>query len=153
MASRDFLARHRGWREHGNKSHINRSVVAYDAERTKIENTEFCVLRAPPLIVVDARPMTLGQTPFTKTLSGIRVELAQRAKGTLHIQCVVRTFGTPPEEFIAEKTFDITDDQTLFSISLDVASATAPDTRQTVEPWLTWEGASELRLASVPAIF
>jgi predicted O-methyltransferase YrrM len=153
MASRDFLARHRGWREYGSRASVSREIVAFDAERTKIENTEFCILRAPPSIVVDERPMTLGEIQFTDKLDGIQIELAQRSEGTLHIQCVVRTFGIPPGEFVTETSFNVTGEKSLIRIPLDVATHCPPDTRQTVEPWLVWKGEKELRLASPPTIY
>ena len=152
MASRDFLARHRGWKECGKSVGRLRQPAPYDMDRTKISNTDFCVLRAPSSIIVGSRPMTPGISAFTNKLSGLQVELAQLADGILHVQCVVRTFGGQLTKSIVEKTVDIRGDQVLIQIPLEVPES-APDVRRTVEPWLSWKGDKELQLSAPPRIF
>ena len=152
MASRDFLARHRGWKEHGKSVGRLHQPGPYDTDRTKIPNTDFCILRAPSSVIVGSRPMTPGVSAFTSKLGGLQVELAQLAEGTLHVQCVVRTFGDQLTESIVEKTVDIRGDQVLIRIPLE-APETAPDVRRTVEPWLSWKGDKELQLSAPPRIF
>jgi len=153
MASRDFLARHRGWREHGDTLVRVNQRAPYDPHRSKIKDTDFCVLEAPPSIIVDRRAMTPGEMPFTSPLGGIQIELANPSAGTLRVQCVVRTFGSPPKEFRVENSIEIKGGQMAIRIPIEVTSTEAPDVRQTVEPWLVWEGSEALRLSSPPKIF
>jgi predicted O-methyltransferase YrrM len=153
MASRDFLARHRGWREHGNILGRVNQRAPFDADRVKINDSDFCILQAPPSIIVDGRPMTPGEMPFTKSLGGLQIELANSAAGTLNVQCVIRRFGHPPTEFMLEKSIEIKSGQMTIRIPLEVASTGTLDARQTAEPWLVWEGSEPLRLSSWPKIF
>ncbi len=153
MAVRDFLMRHRGWRESGDATTRVDRWAPYDANRTRIRNTEFCILRAPPAISVTERPMTLGEIPFTNNISGVRVELAKRSSGTLHVQCVIRTFGVPPTEEAVRTSVIIDAEQLVLQIPIDIVLDFAPGARRTIEPWLFWEGPEDLQLAAYPTIY
>lgn len=128
-------------------------VSAYNSERTRIENADLCILRSPVRVSINDRPSSPGQIPFTGAFNGIRLEIADRTRGLLSLQCVLRTFGELPSETILETSVDIEEADSVVKIPLKAPAEAAPHLLKTAEPWLVWKGTSELSLVSQPTIY
>ncbi len=155
LACRDFLRRHPDWREHGNSMAGFRPQFPFDPHRTTIVNTQFCVLRAPPAVTIGADPMTTGEQSWKPQLvNGIAVTVARPASGTLYVQCILRTFGSPPTEETVERSIGLAGATGRVEIPFET-SFRSEDTRlpRRVEPWLTWQGEAMLELTEEPTLY
>lgn len=154
VAVRDFLDRHRSWREHGDSSGRLRPAYPFDRERTAIVNTDLCILQAPRYFVVESRPVTTGEKSWSSEDAprGLKVSVPSAASGTLHVQCVLRSFGDPPAEATVEGRARFEDSGGEVTIRLPARWSAPSTVRRTVEPWLVWEGEGELALAAEPQL-
>jgi hypothetical protein len=155
FAAVDFLSRHPHWREHGSSAERYRPQYPFDRSRTAVPQTDFCVLRAPRQISIGIRPMTPGEQSWTDSqVRGISVSIARPATGALYVQCVFRTFGSPPSETTVEQTLELSGG--IGDVRVDFDSSFRPEDvllQRRVEPWLTWDGEGELELTGEPTLY
>jgi hypothetical protein len=155
FAAKDFLRDHPGWRECGASMTQYRAELPFDRERTTIADTDFCVLRAPPRVMIGSLPYTPGEQVWTAPqIRGVSVPIAVAATGQLNVQCVLRIFGTPPVELSVERSVSFTN----FSGVLEVpfSSSFRPEEaafQRHAELWLTWAGDGELELSEPPTLY
>jgi predicted O-methyltransferase YrrM len=155
VACRDFLQKHPDWREHGGSMARFRPQFPFDPHRTTVVNTQFCVLRAPSAVTIGADPITTGEQSWQRRfVNGITVTLARPTSGTLHVQCVFRTFGSPPTEATIERSVVLDGKAGRVEIPFDT-SFRSEDARlpRRVEPWLIWRGDASLELTEEPTLY
>jgi len=148
LAAQDFLLRHPGWIDCADSLAGDVGAQPFDRHRSKLRNTDFCVLRAPAHLMLTKRPYSPGQIEWpARKLKGLAIE-CQGEPGRLNCQCVVRTFGdsaalgeTPVSASAviasAGETRIIFDDAPRIDDSV---------VHVRVEPWLSWQGPSPLRV-------
>ncbi len=153
FAARDFMQRGapQGWRECGHSLDRYRQGEIFDRHRTTIHNTDFCILRAPQSISIGNRPVTFGDLSWTDASTSLRLPLEGGAVGQLHAQFIIRVFENPPREIIETASVKVAS-TTEAKIEVPFPQSVDKAARKTVEPWLTWEGAGELRLRELPSI-
>jgi predicted O-methyltransferase YrrM len=125
-------------------------MKAFDRERTSIPETDFEILRAPSGFQIAGRPTSFGEIPSGSTVSGLRVNIDREADGTLHAQCILRSFGRNPTEQVVSTSCRVQQSGPLDLVF--VAPLTAEGSHYTTEPWLTWVGDVPLCLVEVPEI-
>ena len=104
-AAIDFLASHPEWLDCVARPIQWDPTKAYDAERTRISNTDLMVLRAPAAHVIGARPRCFDEVILPHPLvKGVEIGLAASKPGTLHVQCVLRGFGPAQNMEVTEMT-------------------------------------------------
>jgi predicted O-methyltransferase YrrM len=156
-AAVEFLATHPGWRDCGVTSAPHDATKAFDPGRTRIPETDFCILRAPFTYLVDKLPLSFGALPWDdRPVAGLRLSLgAPRQAGTLHVQCILRAFSdTRIDELVASASCTI--DGGLDELGIAFAQPLAAQRcfqRFLVEPWLIWQGDAPLPLTSPPVPF
>jgi hypothetical protein len=92
-AARTFLNANSAWRELGQAIASHDPSRPFDATRASFPRTSFIVLQAPPFTAVGIGPHSWGQQPIERAaVSGLALDLAQPAKGTLHYQVTLRGF-------------------------------------------------------------
>jgi predicted O-methyltransferase YrrM len=153
LAAQDFLRNRANWRECGGNS-LTKTITESPFEvRSTIEDTDFCVLRAPAITHLTSRPYTPGQLRWERcSLKDIRLSVLDGAPGVLYVQCVMRTFGhaTSLGEFPFKRSVEIEKPGEI-AIELDFRlddDAAAQAVRVTVEPWFVWLGSRPLAVAS-----
>lgn len=155
LGCRDFLRKHADWREHGGSMARFRPPFPFDPHRTTIVNTQFCVLRAPRFVTIGNDPITTGEQSWRQPLvNGIAVTLARPASGTLHVQCIFRTFGSPPTETTVEHS--VVFERQAGRIEIPFETSFRPEDERLprrVEPWLTWQGDALLELSEEPTLY
>jgi predicted O-methyltransferase YrrM len=153
LAAQDFLRSHGDWRECGGDS-LAKTILDSPFEiRSTIQETDFCVLRAPAITHFTGRPYTSGQLDWESTsLGDIRLSVLDGAPGVLYVQCIIRTFGhaTSLGEFTFKRSVEIEkpgeiDIKLDFHLDKDTAKQAV---RVTVEPWFVWVGSHPLAVAS-----
>lgn len=150
----DFLDRHDGWAELGNSRGNLQLPYPFDPKRTAIENTDLCILRAPRRFSVGGRPITTGERVWAggTDLSGLTASVARPVTGTLYVQCVLRSFGSPPAETTVDGRARFEDSAGDVTIHLSGRWSGSPAVRRTVEPWLVWDGEGVLEFAEAPRL-
>jgi predicted O-methyltransferase YrrM len=153
FAARDFMERAiaQGWCECGNSLGRFSPAEPFDRDRTTIHNTDFCVLRAPRSILVGNRPIMFGDLHWTRDNSELRLRPAEKVTGKLHAQFVIRIFESMPREIIQSVSIAC-DELNEINVPISFPPVLVKNARQTVEPWLTWEGSDDLRLTGFPTI-
>ncbi len=126
----------------------------YDRERTSVKNTDLAILRAPRDILISEEPRTFGQRPWScKDLRAIVLEIGDKASGSLHVQCVLRTFGDLLEEHVIEGTFELRDAVGRTEVPFDHPMAfTNRSQSDTIELWITWVAPRPLILRGLPRL-
>jgi hypothetical protein len=154
QAAVDFLASHPGWRDCGVTSVSHDMTKAFDLGRTRIPKTDFCVLRAPSVYLVDKAPLTFGVLSWQdRPVVGLRLSLGSpRSVGTLHVQCILRGFSdTRIDEIVGSASCKIDGSTDEIDIAFPAPIAAEPVfARYQVEPWLIWQGDAPLALSSPP---
>jgi predicted O-methyltransferase YrrM len=149
----DFLKNNSGWLSCQWKPGISDPTQAYDRERRAIIGTDFMILRAPDVYLLDNRPRTFGETiwPSAK-VKGLRLQLGEPNKGTLHVQCVLRGFSdTKNVESIRKTSRAIDGQRGELEVTFDQVLALEGNWSQCrVEPWLIWQGTTPLVLTELP---
>jgi predicted O-methyltransferase YrrM len=157
FAAVDFLKANPDWTECGTSSGRYDVSKAFDRERTSIHNTDMTVLRAPATWSVEARPRTSGELSWASNIvRGIRLSPAPgNHAGVLHVQCVMRGFGTAGQvEITGQATLALDGQSPTVSAEFEPPIALEGDfARFGVEPWLIWEGETPLRLVAEPSIY
>jgi predicted O-methyltransferase YrrM len=154
MAAHDFLARHSDWTHEAVISH-KPADPPYDSDRPTIINTDCAILRRPAVRTIRPhRPDTAGQQPWDKySVAGVDVPLSAAATGTLKVQCILRSFGTPLTEKTAAGQLELRQasgpQRVTFIPQLEAPNAI----RSTVETWLSWNGDEPLQLSGRPSPF
>jgi hypothetical protein len=155
-AALDFLAANPLWTNCVAQTPNVDARKAYDPERKFIPHTDFIVLRAPMTHIVATRPRTFGEVPWpTRTVEGLKVELVERQKGTLHVQCVLRGFGPVTMLERGDNASVGVDDSSGGDISIHFEEPlTLPQdcSAYRVEPWLIWDGEQPLQIVGPPQI-
>jgi predicted O-methyltransferase YrrM len=151
FAARRFCRDNPGWSEIGGSLSNYREGYPFDTRRATIAGTDFCILRAPDHFSLDSHPN--GQTNRLMTrLREISIVPVGKPRGTLHLQCIVRTYADPPIEQTIERQIVIDGgDPQLVRFDPPIVPV-VENVPFTVELWLSWEGAEPLRLASAPAM-
>jgi predicted O-methyltransferase YrrM len=173
MAARDFMERAsvKGWHECGNSLARFRSTEPFDRQRTTIQNTDFCVLRAPAVITIGSEPVCFDNLAWTPTDRSLRLQVAFAMEGRLQIQFVMRVFELPPREIIESVYVDICGPGDIdipvpfpasseglgrrrFSFLAWLTRLHQPHQlqRRSIEPWLTWEGPGKLHFREMPSL-
>ena len=155
LAVRDFLERHPGWIECGGSTANFDTTKAYDRDRTRIHNTDLAILRAPSRLTISERPWSAGQRLTSRGhVTGLRLELgAPSSTGTLHVQIVLRGFGTQQAEIAATASVHL--NETSGAVHVPFAhplTLGGEFTHFTVEPIVSWQGPQPLRLAREPEL-
>jgi predicted O-methyltransferase YrrM len=166
FAGRDFLAANPGWRELGTATRDYDHTQAFDRNRTTVVNTDFLVLQAPLDYRVGERPRAFATVRWWRSsVNGVRLKVRPpREPGLLHIQAVLRGFGTAPAEAPASATTTLQPDMTPgmaadtaeVVIAIPFAAPAHVDGEFvyfTVEPWLIWQGSEPLQLLEPPEPF
>jgi hypothetical protein len=151
-AAMDFLQRHPDWTQCKARdpkwADPNKAI---DRERTSVPETDFEILRAPRGYNIGSRPVTFGEMPSGAQINGLRIH-AESAGGTLHVQCVLRGFGTAIAEEVVMTTIDIATSgkvDLMFSQPIEIKGSFE---RCSAELWLVWRGETPLVLAEIPTI-
>jgi hypothetical protein len=155
LAARDFLARSPGWIECGGSTADYDRHKAYDKDRTRIHNTDLIVLRAPRHRTIADRPWSPGQRRVSwGEVRGVRVPLAAPSgHGTLHVQIVLRGFGSHPAEVAGATSIALNEAHETVTASLPKELSLPNEFAVfSVEPCLVWEGEAPLRLAGEPEV-
>jgi Methyltransferase domain len=127
------------------------SNKAFDRERSSIPETNFEVLRAPRGYSIGSRPVTFGEVPSGTEIKGLRIH-AESACGTLHVQCVLRGFGTDMAEEVIMATIEIATPGKINLVLSQPIEIKGSFERCSAEPWLVWQGETPLVLAEIPTI-
>jgi predicted O-methyltransferase YrrM len=153
FAAQDFMekASAKGWHECGNSLNRFRPTDPFDRHRTTIHNTDFCILRAPTSIAIANRPVNFGELPWTNESSRLRLIPAADAIGRLQVQFVIRIFEQPPREIIQSTSTHYNLDRQI-DVNIVFPKTSDKTARRTIEPWLAWEGATDLLLKELPKI-
>jgi len=175
LAAQRFCRDNPGWSEIGSSLSNYREGRPFDPGRSTIVGTDCCMLRAPRLFTLRPQRRTLGRriraqlfgadrfdgeaetsavglpTVYMPELCEISVVPVGKAKGTLFVQCIVRTFSDPPHEQTIERRALIEGGpQTIaFDPPLRPVVEGAPFM---VEVWLDWVGPHPLTLANAPTL-
>jgi hypothetical protein len=156
LAAQDFSASTAGWSRCGGEAEF-RPLRPFDRQRAAIANTDLLVLRAPQDVLVGARPVSFGLQPvFDRKVSGITLtRKPPLARGTLSVQCILRTFAgaQPVAEQLGGATVEI--DDTAGDVSVEFERPIVADGRfDTIiaEPILVWSGSTTLVLAAPPRV-
>jgi methyltransferase family protein len=155
FAARDFLREHPHWREDGDSMTRYRPELPFDRGRATIRGTDFCVMRAPPQVMIGTLPYTPGEREWTAPqIRGVSIPVAAPATGQLNVQCVLRIFGEPPVELTVEQSVGFTNLVGVLKIpfSSSFRQADAAFLRH-AELWLTWVGEKELVLEREPDLY
>lgn len=154
FAAFDFLARNPTWRELGFSMERFRPQYSFDTERATIPGTDFCILSAPRYYVVGSRPEPIGEQSWHEDhdISGLRLKIGHASAGTLYVQCVLRTFGSPPKEVTVEAGLELDGAVGEVTIPLHSPWLENASVRRTVEPWLVWQGSADLELIGPPIV-
>lgn len=159
FAAMDFLRSHPEWQDCGATppTALGDDMRAIDRARTRIDQGDLIVLRAPFEHYVGARPESRGEIQWAnRAINGIRLSLNEPQFGTLFVQCVLRgcsgdtrTVGVMVEakEAIDGRTGTI--DVTF----TPVLQADGGMDQYFVEPWLAWQGEAPLKLAHEIEVF
>jgi predicted O-methyltransferase YrrM len=154
-AATDFLASHPEWLDCASRPIQWDPIKAYDAERTRISNTDLIVLRAPEAYMIGARPRCFGEMVLQQpVIKGVEIRMAAPKPGTLHVQCVLRGFSPAQNVEACEMT----------SVRIDGVASTAfakfekplvlngAFDQYRGEAWLTFVGEGSLSQSDVPKI-
>jgi len=115
-------------------------------------NTDFLILRAPAGVAVRNIPVNAGIVEMPE-LHTVSIIAKAESKGTLFLQCVLRTFTDPPVERTVERAITLNGDGGNAVFKFDPPMRPEQDgARFTVETWLTWSGTSPLSLAAPPSL-
>jgi cephalosporin hydroxylase len=94
FATKLFLERHPDWIDVAGVVGLMDPAAPLDEPRPSFPDTKNYMLQAPPHYAVGAVPLSTGnQRSDRGEVDGIDIELARPARGVLHIQAFVRTFG------------------------------------------------------------
>ena len=152
FAAMDFLARNPDWTQCKVRDPTGADPnKAFDPDRSSIPLTDFEILRAPRGYNIGSRPVTFGEMPCGARIDGLRID-AESAGGTLHVQCVLRGFGTAIAEEVVMTTMDIATSgkvDLMFSQPIEIKGSFE---RCSAELWLVWRGETPLVLAEIPTI-
>jgi predicted O-methyltransferase YrrM len=134
-------------------------LAPFAAPIRSFADTNFYLLEAPPHYIVREEPRSFGSVAVDRAeADGIELELAIPARGELHINVYVRTFGLPePEELVCRQSvaFDHpqvpSDGRVRIPLDKSLRSAfAAPELPRRVEIILAFTGGSQLALHSPP---
>jgi hypothetical protein len=151
----DFAAANPGWTHCRVRACTADPARAYDPERTSIPDTDFEILRAPPGFVIGNRPKTFGEMLWlVPRVTGVRLSLPIPMTGTMHIECVLRGFSEREQaERVGYVSTHIAGGSGEFDVPFPEPIVLEDGYRMyRVEPWLTWRGEGELRLANRPIL-
>ena len=146
LAAQSFISRHVDWIDCVGSVAGDISAEPFDKHRTRLTNTDFCVLRAPSHLTLTSRPYSPGQIRWpSRVLHGIAIRGVGEL-GQLDCQCVIRTFGINAVigETSLKASAEITPDEETRIAFEDSPAVAASAAYVTIEPWLTWHGASPL---------
>lgn len=147
MAASDFLANRPDWTQC--VAPMGEMLRPHDGNRTRIANTDFCVLRAPLRHTIAQRPLTIGQLAWRRgSLRGLELEIMASSAGELQAPCVIRTFGDVLTERIVNRTQTLEPTTGRVRVEFGDPVELGKDAA-TVEPWLTWRGDQALQLSSL----
>jgi predicted O-methyltransferase YrrM len=153
-AAVEFLESHPGWRDCGVAFAPPDATKAFDGTRSRIPYADFFVLRAPFAYLVHRAPRSFGVLEWRdRPVTGLRLSLAEpRARGTLHVQCILRAFSdTRIDEIVGSAFCKIDGSTDKIDVAFPAPIAAEPVfARYQVEPWLIWQGDAPLALASPP---
>jgi predicted O-methyltransferase YrrM len=155
FALADFLANHPAWIEYGNSRAKYRHGIVQDFHRTAVSNTDFSILRAPAILTLGSRPISLGQQPWPgKSLQALEIDATGSVPhGSLLIQAIMRGFGDQLFEVVAETRGELHDSQKPIRIPFEPPlMIDGKFGRMSVEIWLTWTGDRPLHLVSSPSL-
>jgi hypothetical protein len=154
FAARDFLKIRAQWQELGSSMSNYRPEFAFDQYRTTLQNTDFCILRAPRQVFVGIEPLTPGTSAWQNSkVDSISISIVRPATGKLHVQCILRSFGEPWTEATFERSIEFTDAIGEVRVPLDIpCRPELLSVPRSVEPWLTWEGDAPLELMELPIL-
>jgi Methyltransferase domain len=152
FAAMDFLQRNPDWTQCKVRDPTGADPnKAFDPDRSSVPGTDFEILRAPRGYNIGSRPVTFGEMPSEAQIDGLRIH-AESAGGTLHVQCVLRGFGTAIAEEVVMTTMDIATSgkvDLMFSQPIEIKGSFE---RCSAELWLVWRGETPLVLAEIPTI-
>jgi predicted O-methyltransferase YrrM len=156
-AVRDFLTVHSDWTECRVTERPYDPNRAFDAQRSNIPNTDFIVLRAPPIRTVAARPVSFNELLLqSPRFDGVVVPLGDPvSEGELHVQCVLRGFSSQKDdvEEVSSTSLSLSARDTGARLSLPICMDIGPgfDTIR-LEIWLMWTGDRPLPVAGAPSV-
>jgi predicted O-methyltransferase YrrM len=154
FAAKDFLARNPSWTDCRQVAAVPDETLAFDHGRSRIPPTDFQILRGPFVYPVAERPQTCGDVAWSDApVRGLRLRLARPSgAGTLHIQCVLRSFSpTPTGEVVGRGSLAVASGGTVIEAVLtEPLSIAGRFDRYVVEPWLVWRGEAPLELSRPP---
>ena len=154
FAAKDFLARSASWTDCGQVATVPDETLAFDRGRSRIPTTDFQILRGPFVYPVAERPQTCGDVAWSDVpVRGLRLTLARpSAAGTLHMQCVLRSFSPAPTgEVVGQGSEAVAPGATIIDAALtEPLSIAGRFDRYIVEPWLAWRGDAPLELSCPP---
>jgi hypothetical protein len=152
FAAMDFLRRNPYWTRCKVRDPTGADPnKAFDPERSSVPGTDFEILRAPRGYNIGSRPVTFGEMPCEAQIDGLRIHV-ESGDGTLHVQCVLRGFGSDIAEEVTMATIDIATSgivDLMFSQPIEIKGSFV---RCSAEPWLVWRGEAPLVLAEIPTI-
>jgi Methyltransferase domain len=152
FAAMDFLQSNPDWTQCKVRDPIGADPnKAFDSDRSSVPGTDFEILRAPRGYNIGSRPVTFGEMPSATEVKGLRIH-AESAGGALHIQCVLRGFGTAIAEEVVMTTIDVAASgkvDLMFSQPIEIKGSFE---RCSAELWLVWRGETPLVLAEIPTI-
>jgi predicted O-methyltransferase YrrM len=158
LAVTDFLRDVPGWCECGNPDARDDSLP-FDQRRARIHNTDLIALRAPSAFIIGARPVTLGERNFDRQeVRGVALAIAEKARGTLAIQCALRGHsaspGSPGVEIIGATSLDLdgTDGPAAAPFAPPLIASGA-FYQMATEIALVWRGERPLHLSGPPTVF
>jgi predicted O-methyltransferase YrrM len=151
FAARRFCRDNTGWSEIGSSLANYREGYPFDPRRATIAGTDCCILRAPSHFSLNAQPV--GQTNLLMIrLREIAITAVGEPRGTLHVQCILRTYADPPVEQTVERQIAIESSGPQL-IRFDPPIVPVVENMPfTVELWMSWDGAEPLELAGAPAM-
>jgi predicted O-methyltransferase YrrM len=117
--------------------------------------TKYYVVQAPPHQIVGRVPRSFGSLPVRQAEVGaVTLDLAMPARGTLHLQVFLRTFGMlHPEELRYERSLPVDASEGRLDQAIEPPHRTAiaqDDLPRRVEIVLAFTGPSELALCTSP---
>ena len=154
-AARNFIENTPGWRECGHSLASSPQGKAFDIERSTIDNTDLCMIRAPSRYVVGPRLETSGMQWVDRgRIDGIELTIAQPASGTLHAQYVVRAVKPQSSETTTETSMELHDAVGPTRVALPwIFTPDDMGLMRSVELWLGWSGDKELELSERPVFY
>jgi predicted O-methyltransferase YrrM len=157
FATRAFLRDNPAWVDVARVVRRPPSAPFEEAEPS-FPDTKFYVLQAPDHYVVGGVPRSFGaiNSDF-RPVEGVQLELASPARGTVHVQVILRTFGlAAPEQIAASGSYPVKlgrrDDRVL-RLAFDRplrGVAQADGLQRRIEIVLAFTGRSHLALAGLP---